>query len=35
MAKNVLWLRVGDGDDYHEFDDLDEIAEHSPVTTDP
>lgn len=24
----MLWIRLGDGDDYHAFDDLSEAAEH-------
>ena len=27
MANDVIWMRLGDGDDYHALDDLDSIAD--------
>lgn len=27
MATDVIWMRLGDSDDYHAFDDLDEVAD--------
>lgn len=27
MTSDVIWMRLGDGDDYHAFDDLGEVAD--------
>lgn len=26
--KNYIWMRVGDGDDYHKFSTVEEVAQH-------
>jgi len=30
-VNNVIWMRVGDADDYHGFDHLDEVADELAV----